>query len=86
MTECSDEFEACEGDEECNEFLDCNSACMTQDCTVACYSAMADTTEADALFACLQIQCGAACTAGGMGGTGGQGGAAVGAGGLGGGP
>jgi hypothetical protein len=63
-SDCSSELDGCVGDAECNEYLDCVGGCTTPNptCFVACYGAMTDTTEADALGACLQTTCSGSCT------------------------
>lgn len=58
---CDVSLEACVGDGDCNEYLDCVFGCMTPGCYAACYLALPDTTLADAFGACIQTSCSMEC-------------------------
>ena len=78
VRDCGDQTDACQGDAECNEYLDCTFACEDQDCQIDCYTAQSDTALSDALIGCLQSECQdpGECGqgGGGQGGGGGEGG------------
>jgi hypothetical protein len=61
VNDCSASLDGCQGDMECNEWLDCTTQCMNMQCQAQCYAAMTDTTEADAFIACFQGTCGTDC-------------------------
>ena len=64
VTTCASETDACEGDAECNEYLDCTQACTDLLCNTQCYAAMTDTTEADGFLTCLLGPCDGSCASG----------------------
>ncbi len=62
VSTCSAETDACEGDTECNQWLDCAAQCANPGCQATCYAALTDETKADAFVACMQGACAADCS------------------------